>query len=126
MGGGGGGGGFFDNVDVGLAALVPGVGGQDAILARKTKKVAIDDPMEAAKEAGQKALNVQEELANKMYQRQSDEKATAEANSVRDEAKKKKRSLEGQSSGRAGTILTSPLGITGAAGGSGGKTLLGS
>ena len=95
-------------------------GGVSAV-ARGARREFVDKPRELA----ERAAREQEEAAARLEQEQKDAEQKNKDLAARNQARAKQRALLGSRSGRAGTILTSPLGIPPATDGQGPKTLLG-
>lgn len=100
-------------VALGTALLTTGVAGAQYESQRKEAKAQRDDQE-------QKQLALAGEADAKM----KDEQAQADAQRARSQARSRQRMGQAASQGRAGTILTSPLGVQGQPE-AGGKTLLG-
>jgi hypothetical protein len=105
------------------AALAASAGGTAYNIVKSNQ--AADDAKKQAEEQAAK----QAQLEAEAKKRAADEESLAASTAARDQARSRQKRMASGAQGRQSTLLTGPLGITGAEGAgqaAGGKTLLGS
>lgn len=100
-------------------AVVSGILGNEFI-ARPAQ-----DARDDAKRASKKAEDDQRKLMEEAKTRQVREESAASTVAAREAARNRQRAASSAGTGRAGTILTGPMGLPGAAAAGAGKTILG-
>lgn len=104
---------------IGAGVTYAGAEGYNTLIKDPAKK-SKNEQADAIKQQTERQANLEQELK----QRQSNQESDAESSRVRDEARRRQKQQAIGAYGSRDTILTSPLGVSGQAGGSG-KSLLG-